>query len=127
MIGSRYVPGGGSTNWPMSRRLISRGINSLVSVLCHSSRRCSGAYRCYRVSKLRQVQLERSVRAATRFSRKFCIVVAKLAARSEKRRSYSRIAAPVNRRLISWRRCDDRHDFSHWRAGVLGVGLNRHS
>src|SRR5262245_13434899 len=30
MIGSRYVPGGGSVNWPLSRRLISRSVNLFV-------------------------------------------------------------------------------------------------
>ncbi len=60
MIGSRYVPGGGSENWPLSRRLMSRGINTLVSLLMHiPARDCSGAYRCYRVAKLREAQLER--------------------------------------------------------------------
>jgi dolichol-phosphate mannosyltransferase len=60
MIGSRYVPGGGSVNWPLSRRLMSRGINSVVSVLMRiPANDCSGAYRCYRVSKLREAQLER--------------------------------------------------------------------
>ncbi len=59
MIGSRYVPGGGSENWPLSRQLMSRGINALVSRLMHiPARDCSGAYRCYRVAKLRQVPLE---------------------------------------------------------------------
>jgi dolichol-phosphate mannosyltransferase len=60
MIGSRYVPGGGSENWPLSRRLMSRSINALVSLLMRiPARDCSGAYRCYRVSKLREAQLER--------------------------------------------------------------------
>jgi dolichol-phosphate mannosyltransferase len=60
MIGSRYVPGGGSVNWPLSRRLMSCGINTLVSLLMHiPARDCSGAYRCYRVSKLSEAQLER--------------------------------------------------------------------
>src|SRR5262249_2320132 len=27
MIGSRYVPGGGVVNWPVSRRFMSRGVN----------------------------------------------------------------------------------------------------
>ncbi|MHB1421595.1 MAG: polyprenol monophosphomannose synthase [Gemmataceae bacterium] len=59
-IGSRYIVGGGSTNWPLSRRLMSRGINTLVSLLMRiPARDCSGAYRCYRVSKLREAQLER--------------------------------------------------------------------
>jgi len=59
MIGSRYVPGGGSENWPLRRRLMSRSINALVSRLMRiPARDCSGAYRCYRVAKLRQVPLE---------------------------------------------------------------------
>lgn len=60
MIGSRYVSGGGSENWPLSRRMMSRSINALVSRLMRiPARDCSGAYRCYRVSKLREAQLER--------------------------------------------------------------------
>src|SRR5262249_37543294 len=60
MIGSRYVPGGGSENWPLSRQIMSRGINTLVSLLMRiPARDCSGAYRCYRVSKLREAGLDR--------------------------------------------------------------------
>lgn len=60
MIGSRYVPGGGSENWPLRRRLISRSVNALVGLLMRiPARDCSGAYRCYRVATLRQAQLER--------------------------------------------------------------------
>ena len=33
MIGSRYVKGGGTANWPWTRELISRSINVLVRVL----------------------------------------------------------------------------------------------
>ncbi len=59
MIGSRYVPGGGSENWPLRRRLMSRGINTLVGVLMRiPARDCSGGYRCYRVAKLREARLE---------------------------------------------------------------------
>jgi dolichol-phosphate mannosyltransferase len=60
MIGSRYVPGGGSENWPLSRQLMSRSINALVSLLMRiPARDCSGGYRCYRVAKLRQARLDR--------------------------------------------------------------------
>lgn len=60
IIGSRYVPGGGTENWPLSRRMMSRSINSLVSLLMRiPARDCSGAYRCYRISKLREVPLDR--------------------------------------------------------------------
>ncbi len=62
MIGSRYVPGGGSENWPLSRRLISRGVNALVRLLMRvPARDCSGAYRCYRVAKLREARLEQVI------------------------------------------------------------------
>jgi len=62
MIGSRYVPGGGTVNWPRSRKLMSWGVNLLVRLLLRlPARDCSGAYRCYRVAKLRQAHLERVV------------------------------------------------------------------
>jgi dolichol-phosphate mannosyltransferase len=62
MIGSRYVPGGGTENWPLGRRLISRSVNSMVRLLMRlPPRDCSGAYRCYRVSKLREARLDRVV------------------------------------------------------------------
>jgi dolichol-phosphate mannosyltransferase len=39
---------------------MSRGINTVVSLLMRiRARDCSGAYRCYRVAKLRGAQLER--------------------------------------------------------------------
>ena len=60
MIGSRYVKGGGTVNWPLSRRLISGCLSLLVRMLMRvPARDSSGAYRCYRVSKLRQAHLER--------------------------------------------------------------------
>jgi dolichol-phosphate mannosyltransferase len=63
MIGSRYVRGGGTEHWPLSRRLISRSINLLVRALFRMGvKDASGAYRCYRVSKLRQTRL-RDVRS----------------------------------------------------------------
>jgi dolichol-phosphate mannosyltransferase len=62
MIGSRYVPGGGTRNWPLSRQLLSKGVNLMVRFLFRMpARDASGAYRCYRVSKLREVPLDRVV------------------------------------------------------------------
>jgi dolichol-phosphate mannosyltransferase len=58
MIGSRYVQGGGSVNWPLARRFMSRGVNTVVRLLMRiPAHDTSGAYRCYRVSKLRQTDL----------------------------------------------------------------------
>jgi dolichol-phosphate mannosyltransferase len=60
MIGSRYIHGGGSENWPLRRRLISRSVNTMVGLLMRiPARDCSGGYRCYRVATLREAQLER--------------------------------------------------------------------
>jgi dolichol-phosphate mannosyltransferase len=62
MIGSRYVPGGGTEGWPLSRRLMSRGVNTLARLLLRiPAHDTSGAYRCYRVAQLRQAHLERVV------------------------------------------------------------------
>ncbi len=58
MIGSRYVPGGGAVNWPLSRLFISRSVNTMVRLLMRiPARDMSGGYRCYRVAKLRQTDL----------------------------------------------------------------------
>jgi dolichol-phosphate mannosyltransferase len=60
MIGSRYVKGGGTENWPLKRKLISRGVNTLVRFLFRMPvKDASGAYRCYRVSKLREARLDK--------------------------------------------------------------------
>ena len=62
MIGSRYVPGGGTENWPVSRRFISFSVNTLTRLLMRvPAHDCSGAFRCYRVSKLREAHLERVI------------------------------------------------------------------
>jgi len=60
MIGSRYVRGGGTENWPLVRRVISQSVNMLVRFLLRMPvKDASGAFRCYRVSKLREVELAR--------------------------------------------------------------------
>jgi dolichol-phosphate mannosyltransferase len=59
MIGSRYIPGGGTVNWPASRRLMSWGVNALVRLLLRiPARDASGGYRCYRVAKLGDAGLD---------------------------------------------------------------------
>jgi dolichol-phosphate mannosyltransferase len=62
MIGSRYVRGGGTVNWPWQRRLASRAVNLLSRLLLRiSPRDVSGGFRCYRVAKLRQTELAQIV------------------------------------------------------------------
>lgn len=59
-IGSRYVPGGGTENWPLRRKLMSRLVNLYARwLLWLSPRDCSGGYRCYRASKVAQLDTGR--------------------------------------------------------------------
>lgn len=59
MIGSRYVPGGGTLNWPWSRRLMSWGVNTVVRLLMRiPAHDASGGYRCYRLAKVRTARLD---------------------------------------------------------------------
>ena len=60
MIGSRYVPGGGvEGDFNFKRKFMSTGINCYARMfLGLRTRDNSGSYRCYRVSKLRQINLD---------------------------------------------------------------------
>jgi len=61
MIGSRYVPGGGvEGGFTFKRRFMSSGINTYARLMLGlTSKDNSGAFRCYRVSKLAQIDLDR--------------------------------------------------------------------
>jgi dolichol-phosphate mannosyltransferase len=55
-IGSRYCPGGGTKDWPLTRRLMSWGVNTYARCLLGlKPRDTSGAFRCYRVSVLKKL------------------------------------------------------------------------
>jgi dolichol-phosphate mannosyltransferase len=59
MIGSRYIPGGGTVNWPLSRRLMSGGVNAVSRLLMRlPAQDTSGGFRCYRVALLRKTRLD---------------------------------------------------------------------
>jgi dolichol-phosphate mannosyltransferase len=59
MIGSRYIRGGGVEGWPLRRKLMSRCVNLYArSLLGLAAKDCSGAYRCYRVSLLKQLDFD---------------------------------------------------------------------
>jgi dolichol-phosphate mannosyltransferase len=48
MIGSRYVPGGGTRDWPWSRRMLSLGANVVArAILSLPARDSTGGLRCY--------------------------------------------------------------------------------
>lgn len=57
-IGSRYVSGGGTPDWGLKRRLMSRTINLAARLLLGlRTRDNSGAFRCYRLSELGKLDL----------------------------------------------------------------------
>ena len=56
VVGSRYVPGGGTIHWPVHRRLLSRWGNRYTgAVLRMSVRDCTSGFRAYRAAALRAV------------------------------------------------------------------------
>jgi dolichol-phosphate mannosyltransferase len=60
-IGSRYVRGGNVTQWPLRRRLLSRGGNLYVrAVLGLSTRDCTAGFKAFRASALRRIQVTSS-------------------------------------------------------------------
>ena len=59
-IGSRYVVGGGVVGWGLKRHLMSQGINWYARLLLRlRTKDNSGSYRCYRIAKLRELDLSK--------------------------------------------------------------------
>jgi dolichol-phosphate mannosyltransferase len=59
VLGSRYVRGGGTTDWGLSRKLISRGGNLYAGIILGLPIADStGGYRCYRRSLLEAINLD---------------------------------------------------------------------
>jgi dolichol-phosphate mannosyltransferase len=60
VLGSRYVPGGGITDWGRLRRLVSRGGSAYArAVLGVGVRDLTGGFKCFRASALGAIELER--------------------------------------------------------------------
>jgi dolichol-phosphate mannosyltransferase len=59
-VGSRYVAGGGVEGWGPHRHFMSRGINTYARLMLGlTTRDNSGSFRVYRVSRLREIDLNR--------------------------------------------------------------------
>ena len=58
VIGSRYVPGGGVTNWPLFRRVLSKWGN-LYTAFCLrlKIKDCTSGFRAYSATSLKQIDL----------------------------------------------------------------------
>src|SRR5438046_1105776 len=58
-LGSRYVPGGGTANWGLVRRLVSFGGSAYARVLLGVRiRDLTGGFKCYRSAVLGQIDLD---------------------------------------------------------------------
>jgi len=56
VVGSRYVPGGGTVNWPLHRRLLSRWGNRYTgAVLGLHIHDCTSGFRAYRAASLGEI------------------------------------------------------------------------
>jgi len=59
-IGSRYVPGGSIVGWSLKRHVMSQCVNIYSHVLLGlRANDCSGAFRCYRIGKLCEIDFAR--------------------------------------------------------------------
>lgn len=57
VVGSRYVEGGGTKNWPLHRRLLSRWGNAYTGwILGVPVRDCTSGFRAYRLEALRAIE-----------------------------------------------------------------------
>jgi len=57
-LGSRYVTGGGTANWGLLRRLISRGASIYTRVLLMPVHDATGGFKCFRRHVLEQIELD---------------------------------------------------------------------
>jgi dolichol-phosphate mannosyltransferase len=57
-LGSRYVPGGGTSNWGLVRRLISRGASIYTRTLLMPIHDATGGFKCFRREVLESIDLD---------------------------------------------------------------------
>jgi dolichol-phosphate mannosyltransferase len=57
-LGSRYVPGGGTENWGLVRRLISRSASIYTRILLMPVHDATGGFKCFRRHVLESIDLE---------------------------------------------------------------------
>jgi len=57
-IGSRYVEGGGTADWGLVRRLLSRGASIYTRVMLMPIQDATGGFKCFRRTELESIDLE---------------------------------------------------------------------
>ena len=114
VVGSRYVPGGSIVNWPMRRRLLSRGANVYIRSLTRMTiRDCTSGYRCWRRGALAAMPLDRFLSENYAFLVEMLFVAARLGHRIsevpitfvERRMGESKVSSRVlfESALMPWR------------------------
>ena len=82
IIGSRYVPGGGTKGWPLHRRMMSRCVNLYARVMLGiPAKDCSGAFRCFRTSLLKKLDFSKVVSKGYSFQEEILWQLKKVGAR----------------------------------------------
>ena len=100
VIGSRYVRGGGTTDWPVRRQLLSKWGNAYTRRLLRlAPHDCTSGYRAYRASALAAIEPQSTRRPrATPSSPSSCGGSPGTATGSSRRRSCSATAPTASRR-----------------------------
>lgn len=74
MIGSRYIPGGGTVNWPWSRKFMSWAVNKLCQILMRLPvKDASGGFRAYSVPLLKTVDFGSMISKGYSFQEEFLL------------------------------------------------------
>ena len=82
MIGSRYVPGGGTVGWPISRRMISLSVNLLFRGMFRIRvKDASGSYRCYNMDILNRARTDKLISTGYSFLEELLYLCSKAGAR----------------------------------------------
>jgi dolichol-phosphate mannosyltransferase len=133
VIGSRWVPGGSVTNWPLRRQALSRGGNLYVRLLLGIDvRDATAGYRLYRREALEKIELE-TVRStgyvfqtdlAARVLRAGMVVREVPIEFVERVRGDSKmgpaVAAESLRRITTWGLGERGRQLWHWLRGLGG-------
>ena len=86
VVGSRYVPGGSTVDWPLHRRLLSRWGNRYTAfVLGMPVRDCTSGFRAYRASSLAAVHPEETTAEGYAFLTELLRRLVRASARVEER------------------------------------------
>jgi dolichol-phosphate mannosyltransferase len=82
MIGSRYIPGGGTVNWPLSRKFMSWAVNFMCRLLMRlPARDCSGGFRAYAVPLMKRTDFSNMLSRGYSFQEELLLICHRQGAR----------------------------------------------